>query len=60
MRRDSKYQLEKVIDWTTDLKYLQTVFKEFDLTAILNEEIQIWHFYNNLRLFIWAQSDKQD
>ena len=44
IKRDSQYQLEEVLDWAVHLEYLQVVFREFDPTATLNQEIMIWYF----------------
>lgn len=44
IKRDSKYQLEKVLDRVVYLKYLQVVLKEFDSVIALNKDILVWYF----------------
>ena len=57
IKRDSQYQLEKVLDWTAHLEHLQVVFREFDPATALNKEIMIWCFLKGLRPSIQAQID---
>lgn len=59
IRKDFQYQLEEVLDWAAHLEHLQTVLKEFDLIAALNEAVLIWHFRDGLKPSIQAQSDKR-
>ena len=60
IRRDSQYELEEVLDWSTYLEFLQTILKEFDPTATPNEETLIRWFWENLHPFIWAQLNNRE
>ena len=54
IKRDSQYQLEKVLDWIAHLKHLQAVFQVFDSTIDYNKEILIHYFHKRLCLSIRA------
>ena len=44
------------MDWAAYLKYLQTVFQEFDANAVISEQVLIHLFRNSLWPFICAQA----
>lgn len=46
------------MDWTTYLKYLEAILKEFDIATAILYKLFIQYFYNDLRLSIWVQLDK--
>ena len=57
MRRDSKYQLEEVLDWAAHLEYLQAMLKEFDPIYAPNKTTLICYLWEGLCLSIWVQLD---
>ena len=48
------------MDWTAYLKYMQSIYKEFDSLAMPNEEILIRYFSNKFRLSIQGPLDERD
>lgn len=59
IRRASQYQLEEVMDWAAHLEHLQSILKEFDPSAVPNEETLIRYFRDGLRPSIRAQLDER-
>lgn len=59
IKKDSQYQLEKILNWAAYLEYLQVVLQEFDPTVSLNKEIMIWYFQEGLKPSIQVQLDAQ-
>ncbi len=49
IKRNSRYQLKKVLDWAAYLEHLQAVLKEFDFIAAPNEDTLIRYFQEGLR-----------
>ena len=41
IKKDSQYQLKKVLNWAIHLEYVQAILQEFDLVATPNKEIKI-------------------
>lgn len=58
MKRNSKYQLEKVYDWVLRLKHLQFILFEFDVTAASTKLIMVCYFEEGLKPSIKAKMDQ--
>lgn len=57
-KRDSQYQLEKVYNYASYLKHLQSILIEFDLTTISTESIIVRYFEEDLKPSIKAKMDQ--
>ena len=47
------------MDWAAHLEHLQSILREFDPTAVLNEETLIRYFRDGLRSYIRAQLNER-
>ena len=54
LKKDSQYQLEKVYNWASYLKYLQSFLMEFNPVAALTESTINRYFKESLKLSIKA------
>ena len=58
LKRDSQYQLEKIYDWASHLKYLQSILIKFDPIAAFIESTIVRYFEEGLKPSIKAEIDQ--
>ena len=58
LKKNFQYQLEEAYDWTSHLKYLQSILIEFDPVATLTESTMIRYFEEGLKQFIKTMIDQ--
>ena len=60
LKRNSQYQLNKVYNWASQFKHLQSILLEFDSVAVLMEVTLIRYFEEGLKPFIKAKMDQNN